>query len=98
MSGMNVEVEIVLLAAGDPAALDAAVRAVHRQLSAQVAKTWELIIAVDDANMELHTAALQAAEKLPSVSVQTLAPGLGLKGRHLALTSIEAKRRSAAPM
>ena len=40
LRGVNVDTEIVLQASGDPAALDAAVRAVHRQLSAQVAKTW----------------------------------------------------------
>ena len=93
LRGVNVDVEIVLLAAGDPAALDAAVMAVHRQLCAQVGKTWYLTIAVDDANMELHTAALEAAEKLPSMSVRTLAAGLDQKGRRLALTSSAAGSR-----
>ena len=84
---MNVDVEIVLLATGDPDALDTAVRTVRRQLSTQAAKTWCLTIAVDDTNVQLHTAALQVADELPSVSVRTLSPGLDLAGRRLAFAS-----------
>lgn len=88
---MNVDVEIVLLATGDPDALDTAVRAVRRQLSTQAAKTWCLTIAVDDTNVQLHIAALQVADKLPSVSVRTLTPGLDLAGRRLAFASSPAE-------
>ena len=88
---MNVDVEIVLLATGDPDALDTAVRAVRQQLPTQAAKTWCLTIAVDDTNVQLHTAALQVADELPSVSVRTLTPGLDLAGRRLAFASSPAE-------
>ena len=77
---MNIDVEIVLLATGDPAALDAAVLAVHRQLSAQAAKTWCLTIAVDDTITELHSGAPGGRQTAVSVGTDTC-PGLDLKGR-----------------
>ncbi len=46
-----------------------------------------LTIAVDETSTQLHAAAIDVANKLPTVSVRTLAPGLDLKGRRRAFAS-----------